>query len=103
MKKIIIPILLMTLISSCITNKVTAFVAEHCKETHYVNPFTKSAGVKVTCDSLYNVVKVKQVCPTAKIKFDAANATLEADLQCTDSTKGYIEQIIKMAQKAFGK
>ena len=109
MRTIIIAILsafILSFMPSCKTSAPSAaqvFIAKHCTEEHYVDATTLEAGTKGRCDSLYLKTKVSDVCPTAIICFDAADASAEYDVKCSDKKAGYLAKLISMAKKYFTK
>ncbi len=89
-------------IQGCKTTATQTFIAQHCTEHHYVDLKTLEAGTKGRCDSLYLKAKVSDICPTAKVSFDAANASLEYDIKCSDTKSGYLAKLIKLGKKYIG-
>ncbi len=94
MKKIFAIISLFALITlaSCNATKVTtAWVAQHCTQTHYINPQTGESSLNFECDSLYANGKVKGTCRTAVVCFNISEANVKGELHCGDSTASLVD------------
>lgn len=80
------------LLASCNATKITtAWVAQHCTQTHYTNPRTGETQLNFECDSLYQNGKVKGTCKTAIVCFNIADANVKGELHCGDSTASLID------------
>lgn len=80
MKNLLFASIALLALSGCNAVKLTqSWAAKNCTTTQ-VDNYTI-----VKCENLYPTEKVKQVCPTAKVEYDIANATVEIKANCLDS------------------
>jgi hypothetical protein len=98
MKKVFAISILVTLLASCNTTKITNnWVAQHCNESHVFSPESGKYQVKVQCDSLYHNEKMKSKVKVAVVCLDVRNAFLSAEIESADSALT-VSDLIKLIQ-----